>query len=94
MKKSILKELCLRNCDVVVVPYNTDANSILELNPDGIMLSNGPGNPEELTESINTIKELSGKVPIFGICLGHQLYALAQGAKTYKMLFGHRGIYQ
>ncbi|WP_295812093.1 carbamoyl phosphate synthase small subunit [uncultured Apibacter sp.] len=91
MKKSILKELCLRNCDVVVVPYNTDTNSILELNPDGIMLSNGPGNPEELTESINTIKELSGKVPIFGICLGHQLYALAQGAKTYKMLFGHRG---
>lgn len=91
MKKSILKELCLRNCDVVVVPYNTDSSSILELNPDGIMLSNGPGNPEELTESINTIKELSGKAPIFGICLGHQLYALAHGAKTFKMLFGHRG---
>ncbi|MCO6564103.1 MAG: carbamoyl phosphate synthase small subunit [Apibacter sp.] len=91
MKKSILKELCLRNCDVVVVPYNTNANSILELNPDGIMLSNGPGNPEELTESINTIKKLSGKAPIFGICLGHQLYALAHGAKTFKMLFGHRG---
>lgn len=91
MKKSILKELCHRHCDVVVVPYYTNAKSILELNPDGVMLSNGPGNPEELLDSINTIKELSGKVPIFGICLGHQLYALAHGAKTYKMLFGHRG---
>lgn len=91
MKKSILKELYRRHCDIVVVPYNTDAQSILELNPDGIMLSNGPGNPEELLDSINTIKELSGKVPMFGICLGHQLYALAHGAKTYKMLFGHRG---
>lgn len=91
MKKSILKELYRRHCDIVVVPYNTDAQSILELNPDGIMLSNGPGNPEELLDSINIIKELSGKVPMFGICLGHQLYALAHGAKTYKMLFGHRG---
>lgn len=91
MKKSILKELYRRHCDIVVVPYNTDAQSILELNPDGIMLSNGPGNPEELLDSINTIKELSGKIPMFGICLGHQLYALAHGAKTYKMLFGHRG---
>lgn len=91
MKKSILKELYRRHCDIVVVPYNTDAQSILELNPDGIMLSNGPGNPEELLDSINTIKELRGKVPMFGICLGHQLYALAHGAKTYKMLFGHRG---
>ncbi len=91
MKKSILKELCLRHCDVVVVPYNMSANSILQLNPDGIMLSNGPGDPEELTESVEIIKELSGKIPIFGICLGHQLFALAHGAKTYKMLFGHRG---
>ncbi|WP_128330381.1 carbamoyl phosphate synthase small subunit [Apibacter sp. HY039] len=91
MKKSILKELCLRNCDVVVVPFNTNSKSIMELNPDGIMLSNGPGNPEELAESIQVIRELSGKVPIFGICLGHQLYAIAHGAKTNKMLFGHRG---
>ncbi|TWP25218.1 carbamoyl phosphate synthase small subunit [Apibacter muscae] len=91
MKKSILKELCLRKCDVVVVPYNTNARSILELNPDGIMLSNGPGDPQELNESIEIIKQISGKVPIFGICLGHQLFAIAHGAKTYKMLFGHRG---
>jgi carbamoyl-phosphate synthase small subunit len=91
MKKSILKELSSHRCDVVVVPYNTDAQTILQLNPDGIMLSNGPGDPEELTDCIKIIRELSGKVPIFGICLGHQLYALAHGAKTYKMLFGHRG---
>lgn len=91
MKKSILKELCLRQCDIVVVPYNMDAKSILQLNPDGVMLSNGPGDPEELQECAEIIKELNGKVPIFGICLGHQLYAMSQGATTYKLKFGHRG---
>jgi carbamoyl-phosphate synthase small subunit len=91
MKHGILRELNNRNCDVVVVPYNTTAKEILQLNPDGIMLSNGPGDPKDVPEAIEMIREILGQVPLFGICLGHQLFALACGANTVKMKFGHRG---
>lgn len=91
LKHGILRELKDRNCDVVVVPYNTSSAEILMLSPDGIMLSNGPGDPKDVPEAIEMIKELIGKVPMFGICLGHQLFALACGANTQKMKFGHRG---
>ncbi|MBP3952099.1 carbamoyl phosphate synthase small subunit [Bacillus suaedae] len=91
MKHGILQELISRQCDVVVVPYNTTAEEILRLGADGIMLSNGPGNPVDVPESIEMIQNLLGKVPIFGICLGHQLLALAGGATTSKLRFGHRG---
>ncbi|UNT93492.1 MULTISPECIES: glutamine-hydrolyzing carbamoyl-phosphate synthase small subunit [Allobaculum] len=90
-KLGIVRELSMRGCDIVVVPYNTDWKTIMNFRPDGVMLTNGPGNPEDLPESIETIRNLIGKVPIFGICLGHQLIALACGAKTYKLKFGHRG---
>ena len=90
-KDNIARELAKRGCNVAVVPYNTKAEDILKLNPDGIMLSNGPGDPEDNTESINELKKLIGKKPIFGICLGHQLLALAMGGKTVKLKYGHRG---
>ena len=90
-KLGIIRELSKRDCDLVVVPYDTDYKTIMSLNPDGIMLSNGPGDPKDVKESINTIRELIGKVPIFGICLGHQLISLACGANTIKLKFGHRG---
>jgi len=91
MKHGILRELNQRDCDVIVVPYNTTAEEILSLSPDGIMLSNGPGDPKDVPEAIAMIQGLIGKVPLFGICLGHQLFALAMGANTEKMKFGHRG---
>ncbi|RFB19126.1 carbamoyl-phosphate synthase small subunit [Bacillus sp. HNG] len=91
MKHGILRELNNRDCDVIVVPYNVTAEEILRLNPDGIMLSNGPGDPKDVPEAITMINGLLGKVPLFGICLGHQLFALACGADTEKMKFGHRG---
>ncbi|MFZ3587990.1 carbamoyl phosphate synthase small subunit [Bacillus sp. DJP31] len=91
MKHGILRELTKRKCDVIVVPYNTTAKEILQLNPDGIMLTNGPGDPKDVPEAIEMIKEILGKVPLFGICLGHQLFALACSANTEKMKFGHRG---
>ena len=91
MKHGILRELNNRNCDVIVVPHNTTAEEIMNLCPDGIMLTNGPGNPENVPEAIQMIKRVLGKVPLFGICLGHQLFALACGAETEKMKFGHRG---
>lgn len=94
MKSGILRELNGRNCDIVVVPYNISAKEILRQNPDGIMISNGPGDPVDVPETIETIKELIGKIPIFGICMGHQLISLACGAKTYKLKFGHRGANQ
>ncbi|WP_417429224.1 carbamoyl phosphate synthase small subunit [Halpernia sp.] len=90
-KLGILRELGQRDCDVTVVSYNTIAEDILLLNPDGIMLSNGPGNPEDNPIAIKMIQDLLGKIPIFGICLGHQLIGLACGAKTFKLKFGHRG---
>lgn len=91
MKHGILRELNLRGCDVVVVPYRTTAEEILQLRPDGIMLSNGPGDPKDVPEAIHMIKGVLGIIPLFGICLGHQLFALACGANTEKMKFGHRG---
>ncbi|MED3660338.1 carbamoyl phosphate synthase small subunit [Ureibacillus terrenus] len=91
MKNGILRELNKRDCDVLVVPYNTPAEKILNFHPEGILLSNGPGNPSDVTEAIETLKQLIGKVPMFGICLGHQLLALACGAKSRKLPFGHRG---
>ena len=73
------------------MPWNTDADTILNYNPDGIFISNGPGDPTDVPETVDTVKKLMGKRPIFGICLGHQIISLAKGAKTYKMKFGHRG---
>lgn len=90
-KHGIIRELSKRNCDLIVVPYNTKADAILALHPDGVMLSNGPGDPKDMVGAIEVIKELIGKVPVFGICLGHQLIALACGANTVKLKFGHRG---
>jgi carbamoyl-phosphate synthase small subunit len=79
---------------VSVVPASTSAEAILAKNPDGIFLSNGPGDPAAVTYAVKTVQELLGKRPIFGICLGHQLLSLALGAKTYKLKFGHRGLNQ
>ena len=76
---------------MVVVPWNTTAKQIEAMRPDGVFFSNGPGDPEDVVPVINLIKEIKGKYPIFGICLGHQLISLAYGAKTYKLKFGHRG---
>lgn len=90
-KNGIVRELNLRRMDITVVPYNTSAEDIMALHPDGIMLSNGPGDPKDVPEAIETIKKLVGKVPMFGICLGHQLICLACGANTTKLKFGHRG---
>lgn len=91
LKHSILRELSIRHCDSIVLPYNVSAQEILALSPDGVMLTNGPGDPKDVPEAIVTIQALLGKVPIFGICLGHQLLALANHANTYKLRFGHRG---
>ncbi|MFV0557150.1 MAG: carbamoyl phosphate synthase small subunit [Enterococcus sp.] len=91
LKHSILRELSKRNCNLTVLPYNTPAQTILDLAPDGVMLTNGPGNPTDVPEAIEMIQQIQGHLPIFGICLGHQLFALANGASTYKMKFGHRG---
>lgn len=91
IKTNILRCLAERGCSLTVVPAATSAEDVLSLNPDGIFLSNGPGDPEPLTYAIENIRRLAGRKPLFGICLGHQLLALALGGKTYKMKFGHRG---
>ena len=91
MKQNILRSLNRRGCTVTVVPWNTAAAEIECLAPDGIFLSNGPGDPTDVQPVIETVKALRGKFPIFGICLGHQIISLAYGAKTYKLKFGHRG---
>ena len=91
IKLNIVRQLNARCCNVTVVPYDTPAEVIERMNPDGVFLSNGPGDPEDVTPVIELVKKLRGKVPIFGICLGHQLIALACGARTYKLKFGHRG---
>ncbi len=90
-KNGIIRELSRRNCDLTVVPYDTDAQTILAMKPDGVMLSNGPGDPKDMEIAIETIRQLMGHVVIFGICLGHQLISLASGANTVKLKFGHRG---
>ncbi len=91
MKWNIARHLVSQGFRVTVVPGNTSAEEILALQPDGVFLSNGPGDPEPVEYAIKTIAQLLGKVPMFGICLGHQLMALACGAKTFKLKFGHRG---
>ena len=91
IKTNILKMISKHSCNITVVPYDTSAEEILQLSPDGLFISNGPGDPEDVKPVIETIKGLKGKLPIFGICLGHQLIALSYGAKTYKLKFGHRG---
>ena len=92
VKRNILRMLASRGCKVTVVPAQTPAAEVLECNPDGVFLSNGPGDPEPCDYAIGAIQEvLARKVPVFGICLGHQLLALASGAKTVKMKFGHHG---
>ncbi|MCR5799332.1 MAG: glutamine-hydrolyzing carbamoyl-phosphate synthase small subunit [Lachnospiraceae bacterium] len=91
MKLNIVRSLNKLGCRVTVVPWNTSADDIKAMKPDGIFVSNGPGDPTDIPETIATIRQLIGFRPIFGICLGHQLIALAYGAKTYKLKFGHRG---
>jgi len=90
-KLNIIRKLNSFGCNVVIVPYNTTKEDILKFKPDGLFLSNGPGDPENVTPVINLVRELRGQLPILGICLGHQMIGLAYGAKTYKMKFGHRG---
>ncbi len=91
MKRNILRNLHAVGCDVTVVPASTTAEEVLKMAPDGIFLSNGPGDPDAVGYAKETIKELLGKKPIFGICLGHQILSLALGGSTYKLKFGHRG---
>lgn len=91
IKRNILRNLVADLVDVLVVPARTPWEDVLEMHPDGVLLSNGPGDPEAVPYAVENIKNLIGKVPIFGICLGHQLLALALGGKTYKLKFGHRG---
>lgn len=91
IKLNIVRSLVKRGCNVTVVPYNTTAEQIDILAPDGVFFSNGPGDPTDVGCVVELIKNLRGRYPIFGICLGHQLIALSYGAKTYKLKFGHRG---
>jgi len=91
IKQNILRRLVDSGCRVTVVPATTPAKQILELKPDGVFLSNGPGDPEPLDYAARNVRQLAGRVPIFGICLGHQIIGLALGGKTYKLKFGHHG---
>lgn len=93
-KRNIVRELQKRGCAVTVMPATSSAEEILAAKPDGVMLSNGPGDPAENVYQIEQIRKLLGKVPMFGICLGHQLTALAVGGSTYKLKYGHRGVNQ
>ena len=92
VKNNILKILRNLDCQVTVFPSNTSSKKILETSPDGVFLSNGPGDPAAVSYAIKTVKAILGKKPLFGICLGHQILALTLGAKTFKLKFGHRGI--
>ncbi len=91
IKKNILRRLVQTGCRVTVVPSLTSAEDVLALRPDGVFLSNGPGDPEPLRTQVDNVRRLIGRTPIFGICLGHQILGLALGGKTYKLKFGHRG---
>lgn len=91
IKYNIIRELNRYGCNVIIVPFNTSYEKIIDMKPNGVFISNGPGNPEDVCEVIDLIGKLQGQIPIFGICLGHQLIALANGLKTFKLKFGHRG---
>ncbi len=91
IKQNILRMLTRENCRVTVVPARTPAAEVLAMQPDGVFFSNGPGDPEPLDYAIANVRELQGKTPLFGICLGHQIFGLALGGKTYKLKFGHHG---
>ena len=93
-KKSILNRLVSHGCEVLVLPSNSSFDNVLSHEPDGIFFSNGPGDPSSVLDGINLAKLLInyGKIPMFGICLGHQIFGLALGGKTYKLPFGHRGL--
>ncbi|KAJ4957180.1 hypothetical protein NE237_013963 [Protea cynaroides] len=91
IKHNILRRLASRGCKITVVPSTWPASETLKLNPDGVLFSNGPGDPSAVPYAVDTVKEIVGKVPVFGICMGHQLLGLALGGKTYKMKFGHHG---
>jgi carbamoyl-phosphate synthase small subunit len=91
IKRNILRLLVDHGCRVTVVPAKTSAEDVLALKPDGVFLSNGPGDPEPITYAVENIRKLIGRVPIFGICLGHQLCGLALGGRTFKLKFGHHG---
>ena len=91
IKLNIIRSLNRLGCNVTIVPYHTPAEEIAFMKPDGVFLSNGPGDPEDVLPVIKTVQALRGRFPIFGICLGHQIISLAYGAKTYKLKFGHRG---
>ncbi|MBO5502899.1 MAG: carbamoyl phosphate synthase small subunit, partial [Lachnospiraceae bacterium] len=91
MKRNIVRSFLARGVSVAVFPWNVTAEEIRALRPDGVFLSNGPGDPQDVPETVQTVREIMGDVPLFGICLGHQIIALAAGARTYKLKFGHRG---
>lgn len=91
VKANIINNLKARDCDITIFPYNSTYETVMSINPQGILLSNGPGDPKSVTEGIDLVKKVMKKVPIFGICLGHQILALALGGDTYKMKYGHRG---
>jgi carbamoyl-phosphate synthase small subunit len=91
IKQNILRMLTRENCRVTVVPAKTSATEVMAMAPDGVFFSNGPGDPEPLEYAVETVRELQGKTPLFGICLGHQIFGLALGGKTYKLKFGHHG---
>jgi len=91
IKQNILRMLTRENCRVTVVPAETTASDVLDLKPDGVFLSNGPGDPEPVDYAVRAIRDMLGRVPVFGICLGHQLCGLALGGRTYKLKFGHHG---
>ncbi|MBR0112669.1 MAG: glutamine-hydrolyzing carbamoyl-phosphate synthase small subunit [Clostridia bacterium] len=91
IKQNIIRSLNSLGCSVTSVPWNTGFDEVKTMNPDGVFLSNGPGDPEDVAELIQTVKKIAGNYPVFGICLGHQILSLAYGARTYKLKFGHRG---
>ncbi|GAC1419997.1 MAG: glutamine-hydrolyzing carbamoyl-phosphate synthase small subunit [Acidobacteriaceae bacterium] len=91
IKQNILRMLARENCRVTVVPAKTSAEDVMAMNPDGVFFSNGPGDPEPLEYAVETVQKLKGQKPMFGICLGHQIFGLALGGKTYKLKFGHHG---
>ncbi len=91
IKYNIIRELNRKGCNVTIVPFDATIEEIMAFNPDGIFLSNGPGDPKDVTPVIEKVQALRGKLPIFGICMGHQIVSIAYGAKSFKMKFGHRG---